>query len=120
LPEVSLKGDADRLKQLALILLENALSYTPEGGRVRLDLKVEQGWAAFRVSDTGIGIAKKDLERVFERFYRTDKARSRSAGGSGLGLSIAKWIVEQHGEQIKLESELGQGTTAFMRLPLQE
>ncbi|HEU4740091.1 MAG TPA: ATP-binding protein, partial [Meiothermus sp.] len=74
--------------------------------------------AEFRVSDTGNGIAAQDLPHVFERFYRADQSRRRDPGGSGLGLSIAKWIVEQHGGEIRLESELGKGTTAIVRLPL--
>ena len=122
LDEVRLVGDRDRLKQLAIILLDNALKYTPEGGTVRLELRqleLHQGRVAeFRVSDTGIGIAPEDLPRVFERFYRADQSRRRDPGGTGLGLSIARWIVEQHGGEIWLESELGQGTTVVVRLPL--
>jgi PAS domain S-box-containing protein len=112
-------GDADRLKQLGLILLENAVKYTPKGGTIRLESTCTEAWAEFRVSDTGPGIAPGDLERVFERFYRADKARTPGAdpGGTGLGLPIARQIVEAHGGSIHLESELGVGTTAVVRLP---
>ncbi|RIH80951.1 Signal transduction histidine-protein kinase ArlS [Calidithermus terrae] len=117
LPErLNLRGDRDRLKQLALILLENALKYTPAGGAVRLGLERSGGWAELRVVDTGVGIAPEDLPHVFERFWRADPARSREAGGTGLGLSIAQWIVEQHGGEIRLQSEPGKGTTAVVRL----
>ncbi|WP_027892025.1 PAS domain S-box protein [Calidithermus chliarophilus] len=119
LPALTVPGDADRLKQLALQLLENALKYTPAGGTVRLELDPGEGYAEFRVSDTGVGIAPEDLPHVFERFWRADPSRSRDAGGTGLGLSIAQWIVEQHGGRIWLQSELGRGTTAFVRLPLE-
>ena len=113
-------GDPDALKQLVLSLLENAVKYTPDDGTVRLELRVVDGFAQITVSDTGAGIAPEDLPRVFERFYRTDRARSRLNGpaGTGLGLTIAKQIVERHGGTIWLESELGVGTSAFVRLPL--
>ena len=116
---LEVQGDRDQLKQLALILLENAVKYTPPGGEVRLELASQNGQAVLRVADTGIGIAPEDLPHVFERFYRADRARMRGEdpGGSGLGLSIAKWIVDQHGGEIWLESELGEGTTAIVRLP---
>ncbi|WP_027891228.1 PAS domain S-box protein [Calidithermus chliarophilus] len=117
---LGLRGDRDRIKQLALILLENALKYTPEGGKVRLELAKDGRWAELRVRDTGIGIAAEHLPHVFERFWRADRARARGEdpGGTGLGLSIARWIVEQHGGRIWLESEVGKGTTAIVRLPL--
>ena len=119
LPEVQMLGDADRLKQLVLILLENALRYTPDGGRVLLTLERGEHLATVRIVDSGIGIAPEDLEKVFERFYRTDKARVQVNAGTGLGLPIARWIVEQHGGRVWLESELGQGTTAVLELPLE-
>lgn len=118
LEPVRLVGDRDYLKQLALILLDNALKYTPPGGQVRLTLSHQGSHAELRVSDTGNGIAAQDLPHVFDRFYRADQSRRRDPGGSGLGLAIAKWIVEQHGGEIRLESELGRGTSAIVRLPL--
>ncbi|MDX2007205.1 MAG: PAS domain S-box protein [Meiothermus sp.] len=113
-------GDPDRLRQLALQLLENALKYTPPGGSVTLELASVEDWAEFRVRDTGVGISPEDLPHVFERFYRADPARRRGPdpGGTGLGLSIAESIVAQHGGSIRLESELGRGTVATVRLPL--
>jgi PAS domain S-box-containing protein len=117
----TLRGDEDRLKQLALILLENAVKYTPSGGSVRLESRVDGDWVEFRVTDTGPGIASEELPRVFERFYRVDKGRTRSddPGGTGLGLPIAGWIAEAHGGRVWLESELGHGTTAIVRLPIE-
>ena len=118
----AVNGDPDALKQLALTLLENAVKYTPDDGTVRLELRCVDGFAQIKVSDTGTGIAAEDLEKVFQRFYRTDRARSRQNGpaGTGLGLTIAKQIVERHGGTIWLTSELGVGTNAFVRLPLSE
>jgi PAS domain S-box-containing protein len=115
-----IRGHADRLRQLALVLIDNALKYTPGGGRVQVELRVEANCAVLRVSDNGPGIAAEDLERVFERFYRAETSRSRETGGTGLGLPIAKWITEQHGGEIRLESELGRGTTAVVKLPVLE
>jgi PAS domain S-box-containing protein len=113
-------GDPDAIKQLALILLENAVKYTPNGGTVRLEATVNSEWAEFRVADSGIGIPAEDVPHVFERFYRADPSRSRGSdpGGSGLGLTIARRIVEDHGGEIRLESEVGKGTVFLVRLPL--
>lgn len=110
-------GDADRLRQLLLNLVENAIKYTPPGGKVTLSLAREPGWVYVTVADTGIGIAPEDLPHIFERFYRADKARSRAMGGTGLGLSIAQWIAQAHGGQITVESRLGEGSTFTLWLP---
>jgi len=118
LESLLVQGEADWLKQLAIILLDNALKYTPEGGMIRLELHREDNQAVFRVRDSGIGIAPEDLPHVFERFYRADGSRSQRSGGSGLGLSIARWIIEQHSGTIGLESQRGGGTTAIVRLPM--
>jgi PAS domain S-box-containing protein len=114
------QGDPDALKQLLLILLENAVKYSPEDGVVRLELRRTDAQAELRVWNAGAGIAPEDLERVFERFYRTERARSREGGtsGTGLGLTIARQIAFAHGGQLWLESVIGQGTTAVLRLPL--
>jgi signal transduction histidine kinase len=113
-----IEGDEDKLKQLLVILLDNALKYTPSDGQITLGLHCETLDAVLTVHDTGIGIAAEDLPHVFERLYRADPARSRDPGGTGLGLSIAHWIVEQHEGKIALESQLHHGTTVCVRLPL--
>jgi signal transduction histidine kinase len=110
-------GDSQRLSQLLYILLDNAIKYTPAGGRVRLSLKNEGNDLWFSVQDTGIGIKKEDFAHIFERFYRVDKSRTRQVGGHGLGLSIAKWIVETHGGTIQLASEVGKGSMFVVRIP---
>ena len=112
------EGDEYRLKQLILILLDNALKYTPANGQVTLGLHRQDTDVEIVVLYTGVGIAPEDLPLVFERFYRADLARSRDPGGTGLGLPIARWIAEQHEGDIKLESQPGQGTTAIVHLPL--
>jgi signal transduction histidine kinase len=115
---VLLEGDEDRLKQLVLILLDNALKYTPAEGAISLALRRQGSDAEIVVRDSGIGIAAEDLPHVFERFYRADPARGRDPGGTGLGLPIARWIVDQHGGEISLESQPGTGATVTVRLPL--
>jgi heavy metal sensor kinase len=110
-------GDPDRLRQLFLNLVDNAIKYTPEGGRVTLSWRREDGWVRVDVSDTGVGIPAEDLPHIFERFYRVDKARSREKGGTGLGLSIAQWIAHAHGGRIEVESQVGEGTTFTVWLP---
>ena len=114
----TVSGDPDRLRQLLVILLDNALKYTPAGGRVALRLRREGDTAVITVSDTGVGISPEHLPHVFERFYRVDPGRSRDPGGTGLGLPIARWIVEQHGGSIELTSRPGEGTTAVVRVPI--
>jgi signal transduction histidine kinase len=116
--QVCVLGDADRLKQLLLILVDNATKYTPPGGVVSLSLSRQGGWAHLSVADTGVGIPPEDVPHIFDRFYRVDKARGRAQGGSGLGLSIAKWIAQAHGGGIDVTSEMGEGTTFTIKLPL--
>jgi signal transduction histidine kinase len=105
------------LERLFLTVLDNAIKYTPPGGLVSFGVRLEDSEAVFEVADTGIGISEKDLPHVFERFYRADQARSRETRGSGLGLSIAKWIAEIHHGSIDLHSQAGQGTRVTIRLP---
>lgn len=115
LPDLSI--DPDRMAQVLGNLLSNALRHTPHGGRITLGARRYDDEVELAVQDTGPGIAPEDLPRVFERFYRTDKSRGRETGGAGLGLAIARSIVELHGGQIWAESELGEGTTFLIRLP---
>lgn len=114
-PVGKVDGHADALRQLVLLLLDNALKYTPSGGRIGVRLEEDGSQVCLSVSDTGIGIASEDLPHIFERFYRAD--RSRKAGGTGLGLSIAKWIVEQHAGIIEVISSPGLGSTFTVRFP---
>ncbi|MEP7285152.1 MAG: ATP-binding protein [Chloroflexota bacterium] len=114
---VHVRGDEDRLRQLLLNLVTNAIKYTPAGGKVTINLIHKAGYAFLSVSDTGIGIPPEDLDHIFDRFYRVDKARSRQMGGTGLGLSIASWIAEAHQGRIWAESNVGQGSTFTLQLP---
>ena len=112
-----INADEQKIKQLAIILVDNAIKYTPEGGAVLVRLeKVDNSRAVFAVMDSGIGIAPEDLDKVFERFYRVDKARSREMGGNGLGLAIAAEIVKLHEGKISVASKLGEGTKFTVEL----
>ncbi|MEX1253156.1 MAG: heavy metal sensor histidine kinase [Dehalococcoidia bacterium] len=116
--DVTLQADQDLLLQLLLNLLDNALKYTPQGGHVTAGWSADGTSARIWVRDTGIGIAAEEQQRIFDRFYRVDKARSRAAGGSGLGLSISRWIADAHGGTISVESGAGQGALFTVTLPL--
>jgi heavy metal sensor kinase len=132
--DIHIFGDALRIRELFINLIENGIKYTEEGGSIHITLQKENtppvrsqsdweggeknGFVKVIISDTGIGIAKEDQERIFSRFFRVDKARSRERGGSGLGLSICKWIVEAHQGEIVVESELGKGSSFIVKLPL--
>jgi len=111
-------GDIYRLRELLLNLIENAIRYTPSGGKITVSLWREEKNALIKVSDTGIGISERDLPKIFDRFYRSDDARSIQPKGSGLGLSICHSIVLSHRGEIGVESHLGNGTTFSVRLPL--
>jgi len=115
---VPIEADSNALRRALLILIDNAVKYTPRGGTVKVNLETNKGFAVVSVSDTGIGIAKADVPHIFDRFWRADKARSREEGGAGLGLSIAKWIVEMHRGSIEVDSDLGKGSTFHVRVPL--
>jgi two-component system, OmpR family, phosphate regulon sensor histidine kinase PhoR len=108
-------GDKNKLKQVLVNLLTNAIKYT-EVGKVEVYVHEEQKFAKIIVKDTGIGIPKEDTERIFERFYRVDKARSRAVGGTGLGLAIVKHIIEAHGSKVEVESTIGKGSEFSFRL----
>jgi heavy metal sensor kinase len=117
-PPAPVTADPLRLRQLFWNLLDNAVKYTPAGGRVFLSHgRTDAGWVRVTVKDTGIGIPAADLERIFERFYRVDKHRARAQGGSGLGLSICRWIAEVHGGRIEVESKVDEGSAFTVYLP---
>ncbi len=118
--EVQVLADREGLRQVLDNLLDNAIKYTPDGGRIVFSARCEEGLAVIQVVDTGIGISAADQERVFERFYRVDRARSRELGSTGLGLSIVKHLLQSMGGQIELVSRLGQGSTFTVRLRLAE
>jgi two-component system, OmpR family, phosphate regulon sensor histidine kinase PhoR len=112
------RGDAARLRDVIQNLLDNAVQYTPAGGRIVVSANTKNGDVVFDVSDNGIGIPQADLGRIFERFYRVDDARSREAGGTGLGLAIAKHIVEAHSGKIWVESRVGEGSSFHFSIPI--
>jgi two-component system phosphate regulon sensor histidine kinase PhoR len=111
-------ADEEAVGQVLDNLIDNAIKYTPEGGRVRVELRGDSDRVVIKVADSGIGIPREDLPRVFERFYRVDKARSRELGGTGLGLAIVKHIVQSVGGEVGVESRIGFGTIFTVRLPL--
>jgi heavy metal sensor kinase len=111
-------GDRTSLVRLLNVFLDNAVKYTPPNGSIELGLSEENGQAVLAVKDSGIGISDDDRPKIFERFYRADKARSRELGGVGLGLAIAHWIVEQHKGAISVQSSLGKGSLFTVRLPV--
>jgi signal transduction histidine kinase len=116
---VVLRGSARDLSLLTRNLLENAVQYTREGGKIAVSVRAENGTAILEVSDTGIGIPAREQARIFERFYRVDRARSRETGGTGLGLSIVRHVVENHGGTVRVKSEVGLGSAFTVRLPIQ-
>jgi len=118
LPHLPLVGDENALRRVVDILLDNALKYTPAPGKVTLSAEQQPSRVVVTVEDTGIGIAPEDQARIFERFYRVDKARSRELGGAGLGLAIAQWIVQLHGGSITVKSELGKGSLFEIEFPV--
>jgi len=118
-PEVALcvRADAEGFQTILDNLIDNAVKYTPEGGQVTVSWRADHASVWIEVTDTGIGIAPDEQNRVFERFYRVDRARSRQLGGSGLGLAIVKHLVQSFGGSIWLESQLGRGSTFRVGLP---
>ena len=114
-----LQADADSMERLLVNLLDNAVKYNRPGGRVTLTLGGDRDGATLEVRDTGIGIPQESLPRIFERFYRVDKGRSRDEGGTGLGLAIVKHVVQLHGGRVDVESQLGSGSRFRVWLPLE-
>ncbi|GKS14074.1 two-component sensor histidine kinase [Paenibacillus chitinolyticus] len=118
LEPLTVRADRDLMSQVWINLLSNAIKFTPEGGTIRIGLSAGEGRARVSVADTGIGLTEEDRQHVFERFYKADKSRTSSGGGSGLGLSIVQKIIEMHGGEISVESRLGEGTVFLVTLPL--
>ena len=113
-------GDQDLLVTALRNLIDNAIRYSPENTKVGVGIRAKDGLVAVSVTDQGEGLSAEDQERVFERFYRVDAARSRQTGGTGLGLSIVKHVISNHGGEVTLWSQLGQGSTFTIRLPEME
>lgn len=111
--------DPDKLTQVLDNIISNALKYSPEGGKVSFSMTEEEGLMLIQISDEGMGIPKENVDRIFDRFYRVDRARSRAMGGTGLGLAISKEMINAHGGVIWAESEYGKGTTIFFTLPFE-
>jgi heavy metal sensor kinase len=120
LAPITIQGDYARLRRLLLNLVDNGIKYTPPGGRVTLSLQHRGAWVLLQVSDTGPGLSEAEHERIFQRFYRTDAARTQGQRGAGLGLCIAQSIAEAHGGYIDIDSTPGRGSTFTVRLPLTE
>jgi two-component system sensor histidine kinase SenX3 len=118
LAEVQVAGSRRDLAIGVRNLLDNAIRHTPSGGKIGAELEVVGDEAVLSISDTGEGIPTRDVDRVFERFYRVDTARARATGGTGLGLAIVKHVVESHGGAVSVQSELGAGSTFTVRLPI--
>jgi two-component system phosphate regulon sensor histidine kinase PhoR len=115
--EVTAWADEEAVREILDNLVDNALKYTPAGGRIRVRWGAEGGQTCLEVEDTGIGIPEQDLPRIFERFYRVDKARARELGGTGLGLSIVKHLAQAMHGSVGAASRVGEGTTFSVRLP---
>ena len=110
--------DASRIKQVLFNLIDNAILHTPPDGMIEISINLLEDKTEVNVSDNGEGIPAEDITKIFERFYRVDKSRNRRTGGSGLGLSIAKSLIEAHGSRIEVSSEVGKGTCFSFTIPL--
>ena len=119
LQKLTVSGDEDLLSQVWMNLLHNAIKFTPDSGQISVMLMLDDTSATVKISDTGVGIAPEDQMHIFERFYKADKARDRSLGGNGLGLSLVKKIVELHGGSVAVESEIGKCTAFEIFLPVE-
>jgi signal transduction histidine kinase len=115
--EIIVRGDKTRLQQLFTNLIDNAIKFTPEGGAIHITVEKNNGSVQVKIKDNGVGIPKEEQEKIFKRFYRVDKSRSKETGGVGLGLSISEWIAQAHQGRIEVDSELNQGSTFTVFLP---
>ncbi|MCK4537000.1 MAG: two-component sensor histidine kinase, partial [Desulfuromonadales bacterium] len=116
--EILIQGDELRLRQMFLNLISNGIKYTEEDGSLTIRFSLDGEMARIEIEDTGIGMEPRHLSRIFDRFYRVDKARNRMDGGTGLGLSIVKWIAVAHGGSVTVTSVLGEGSTFVVLLPV--
>jgi len=110
-------ADRDKISQVVVNLLSNALKYSPDGGTINITIEQEKDQVILKIRDTGIGIAAEDAPYIFERFYRADKSRNRETGGSGVGLTIVKAIIDAHGGRVTVDSRVGEGTEFTVMLP---
>jgi two-component system phosphate regulon sensor histidine kinase PhoR len=117
-PLPAVDGYANQLERAVSNLIDNAIKYSPRGGQIEVSAKRSAGYIQIEIADNGIGIPAQDLPRIFERFYRVDRSRSREMGGTGLGLSIVKHVAQAHRGMIEVSSTLGQGSTFRMRIPI--
>jgi signal transduction histidine kinase len=117
LDQANIYGDPQQIRRLFVNLLENAIAYTPQSGEIQVNLAKQENFLEINITDTGIGIAAEDLEHIFERFWRADRARNRRSGGSGLGLSIAQAIAHRHGAAINVSSAIGLGSCFSVKFP---
>jgi signal transduction histidine kinase len=113
-------ADLTYLKEMIRIFIENSIKYTPEKGKITVSSVRFENYLEILIQDTGIGISEEDQEKIFDRFYRSDASRSKSSGGIGLGLAIAKWIAEKHEIALSVFSDIGKGTTVIIKVPLYE
>ncbi len=115
--KIQIKVDSEKIQQAIINIIDNAIKYTPEGGKVKVSLYSQGKWCFIEIKDNGIGIPEKEINQIFDRFYRVDKARSRKTGGTGLGLSISKQIVSLHQGAIEVESSVGKGSVFYIKIP---
>ena len=113
-------ADKDDIERVVLNIMTNSIKYTQDGGEIKVYVGFVYNDAYIKIIDDGIGIPEEDLSRIFERFYRVDKARTREMGGTGLGLSIAKEILDKNGGSIDIKSKVGEGTEVVIRVPTKE
>ncbi len=118
LPRVNITADEHLLDQVWINIISNSIKFTPEGGSITISMQIELNQITVAVADTGIGIAPQDLESIFLRFYKADKSRDRRQSGNGLGLSIVEKIIALHGGSVKIDSEVGEGTTVYVTVPI--
>lgn len=116
--DIKILADGDRITQVVINLISNAIKYTNNGGMIKINIFEEESYIGLKVEDNGIGISKEELPLIFERFYRTDKSRNHATGGSGIGLTIVKSIILAHNGKVEVDSELNKGSIFTVKLPM--